>query len=49
MEKESRWFIGYNECHEKDLFENETKRRNNVQLILKLVIRNQPEMRTVQM
>ena len=33
LEEESRWSIGYNECHEKDLLENETKRRNNVQLI----------------
>ena len=49
LEKESRWSIGYNECHEKDLFENETKRRNNVQLIIQLVIGNQPEIRNVQM
>ena len=32
MEKESRWAFGYNECHEKDLLENETKWRDDVQL-----------------
>ena len=32
MEKESRRTFGYNECYEKDLLENETKRRDDVQL-----------------
>jgi len=45
MEKESRWSIGYNECYEKDLFENETKRRDNVQLTARLATGSQPEMR----